>query len=201
MDRSGPPAAPIEEALRLVLDAQADLSAVPDDQRAAVEVLRHVYRFARDVERLTSSVVQSFQSRGADMTRYVIPPFRKDLKDLVERPGQAVSDATARQVETYLVAVRHWLIGSIVGYSGAAARFCREFAGKVDPKAIERQAQLPKWLDAMGLSDAGLWKRFKEVFAELQVDLVEDQVLEQAAELAAKEVEKLKSDPERRRPS
>jgi hypothetical protein len=200
-DRSAPPpppAAAVEDIVRMVVDPQADLAGVPEDQRPALRMLRGIYRFARDVERLTASVVQSFHSRAADMTRFVIPPFRKDLKDLVEGKAQAVDDAAARQVETYLAAVRQWLVAAIVGYSQAASEFCREFAGKIDPRAIERQAQLPKWLEAMGLSDASLWKRFKEVFTELQVDLVDDQVLESAARLAAREVEKLKRESERR---
>lgn len=183
----------VGDLLKWTLDSNQAVEGLPADQAAALDSLRAIYRFARDVERLTASVVQSFQSRGADLTRYVIPPFRKDLDEMLRQIARTAESGDHQQVESYLAAIRQWLVASLVGYNRSAARFCQELIGKIDPKAIEKTADVSRWRDVMGNSESDLWKKYKEIFYGLQPDLIEDQVQEQAGILANEEFDKLKS--------
>jgi hypothetical protein len=188
--------APSFEKLLLAITGGSDApGGLPEDERAAAQILRTVLTFAQDLERLITSLVQSFQTGGAELTRYVIPPFRKNLADLLEQAGPAPDAQTAAQLESYLAAVRGWLIASIMGYSRASGEYCRQLLNRIDPRRMEKQTELPRWRDAMGLADSDLWKRFKEVYADLQVDLVDDQIQEKAAALAGEEFRKLKQQP------
>ena len=197
----GRPSGPgVEEILRMVTDLEGDGRSL-EGQPPGVQVLYTIYRFTRDVERFTSSVVQSFHTRGGDVTQYVIPPFQRNLRSLLGKSGRAVDEDVARQVNTYLSAVRQWLVASHIGYSNAASRYCEKILKQVDPRGIEQDAKLSRWREAMGLTDAELWKRFKEIYADIQLDLVDDHVQEQAGVLASEEYEKLRSNKPKGRPS
>ena len=163
-----------------------------DDKAPGLEprlaVLRDVLRFAQDVETFTLGLVEAMTMPGAETASFRLPNFRDRLSGFLAAAAEG-KDVNPDDVEDYLAELRRWQIAISAGHHEAPKLWFTKLWKRISPAVIEAGKSEAGW--KLRGETAEWWNQYRDLVKDLNPDLVQDQVLQAAANFSQAEFQKL----------
>jgi hypothetical protein len=188
---SRPAAAPPASAARADLPWRA-LLAPPDDKAPDLEprlaLLREALRFAEDVETFTLGLVEAMTMPGAETASFRLPNFRERLSGFLAAAAEGKA-RNADEVKSYFDELRRWQVAISAGHHAAPKLWFTRLWKRISPAVIESGKPEAGW--KLRGETAEWWNHYRDLVKDLNPDLVQDQVLQAAAQCAQTEFQNL----------
>ena len=173
-----PTTAPAAAPWRLVASAEDDpqLASLAKADRAAVQLLREVLRFATAADRFIVGMVNNLTMQGRVTDVFVLPGFRTSILSFSDHLAKGKPLAPEELAE-YLAAVEAWLVATTAAYHEAPEMWFREFWKKASPAAIEASLQEGGRKKVFRIEAVELWEQYRSVAQSVSPELVADEIL------------------------
>lgn len=173
-----PTMVPAAAPWRLVASAEDDpqLATLARDDRAAVQLLREVLRFATAADRFIVGMVNNLTMQGRVTDVFVLPGFRTSILSFSDHLAKGKPLAPEELAE-YLAAVEAWLVATTAAYHEAPEMWFREFWKKASPAAIEAGLQEGGRKKVFRIEAVELWEQYRSVVQSVSPELVADEIL------------------------
>ncbi len=156
------------------------------DPRLAI--LRESINFAQDVETFTLGLVEAMTMPGAETASFRLPNFRDRLGALLAAAAEG-KDVNPEEVRSYFAELRRWQIAISAGHHEAPKLWFAKLWKRIDPAVIETGTRDAGW--KLRGETVEWWNRYRDLVKDLNPDLVQDQILQVAAQFAQTEFQKL----------
>ncbi|MGE5344942.1 MAG: FHA domain-containing protein [Acidithiobacillales bacterium] len=151
-------------------------------------ILRESINFAQDVETFTLGLVEAMTMPGAETASFRLPNFRDRLSALLSAAAEG-KDVNPEEVRSYFAELRRWQIAISAGHHEAPKLWFAKLWKRIDPAVIETGTRDAGW--KLRGETVEWWNRYRELVKDLNPDLVQDQILQVAAQFAQTEFQKL----------
>ncbi len=168
------------------------LLAQKDDEAGSLEprlgLLREALRFAQDVETFTLGLVEAMTMPGAETASFRLPNFRDRLSGFLTAAAEG-KDVNTDDIRNYFVELRRWQIAISAGHHEAPKLWFTKLWKRINPAVIETATREAGW--KLRGETVEWWNQYRNLVKDLNPDLVQDQVLQAAAQFAQTEFQKL----------
>jgi FHA domain-containing protein len=151
-------------------------------------VVRDVLHFAQDVETFTLGLVEAMTMPGAETASFRLPNFRDRLSGFLEAAADG-KEVNPDDVRDYLAELRRWQIAISAGHHEAPKLWFTKLWKRISPAVIEAGKAGAGW--KLRGETAEWWNQYRDLVKDLNPDLVQDQVLQAAANFSQAEFQKL----------
>jgi hypothetical protein len=163
-----------------------------DDKASDLEprlaLLRDALRFAQDVEMFTLGLVEAMTMPGAETASFRLPNFRERLSGFLAAAAEG-KEVNADEVRNYFAELRRWQVAISAGHHAAPKLWFTRLWKRISPAVIETGKPEAGW--KLRGETAEWWNQYRDLVKDLNPDLVQDQVLQAAAQLAQTEFQNL----------
>jgi hypothetical protein len=163
-----------------------------DDKASELEpplaLLRDALRFAQDVEMFTLGLVEAMTMPGAETASFRLPNFRERLSGFFAAAAEG-KEVNADDVRNYFAELRRWQVAISAGHHAAPKLWFTRLWKRISPAVIESGKPEAGW--KLRGETAEWWNQYRDLVKDLNADLVQDQVLQVAAQLAQTEFQNL----------
>jgi FHA domain len=168
------------------------LLAPKDDKTSDIEprlaLLRDALRFAQDIETFTLGLVEAMTMPGAETASFRLPNFRERLSGFLAAAAEG-KEVNAEDVKNYFAELRRWQVAISAGHHAAPKLWFTRLWKRISPAVIETGKPEAGW--KLRGETAEWWNQYRDLVKDLNPDLVQDQVLQAAAQFAQKEFQNL----------
>ncbi len=153
-----------------------------------LELLRESINFAQDVETFTLGLVEAMTMPGAETASFRLPNFRDRLSALLGAAAEG-KDVNPDEIRNYFAELRRWQIAISAGHHEAPKLWFAKLWKRIDPAVIETGTRDAGW--KLRGETVEWWNRYRDLVKDLNPELVQDQILQMAAQFAQTEFQKL----------
>ena len=151
-------------------------------------LLREALGFAQDVETFTLGLVQAMTMPGAETASFRLPNFQDRLSAFLATAADG-KDVNPEEVQSYFAELRRWQIAISAGHHEGPKLWFTKLWKRINPAVIETGTREAGW--KLRGETVEWWNQYRDLVKDLNPDLVQDQVLQIAAQFAQSEFQKL----------
>jgi hypothetical protein len=164
-----------------------------DDEEASgldprLALLRESINFAQDVETFTLGLVEAMTMPGAETASFRLPNFRDRLSSFLAAAAEG-KEVNPEEVRSYFAELRRWQIAISAGHHEAPKLWFTKLWKRINPAVIETGTRDAGW--KLRGETVEWWNQYRDLVKDLNPDLVQDQVLQVAAQFTQTEFQKL----------
>lgn len=153
-----------------------------------LSLVRETLRFAQDVETFLLGLIESMTMPGAETASFRLPNFRDRLSAFLTAAAEG-KELNPDEVRSYFAELRRWQIAIAAGHHEAPKLWFTKLWKRINPAVIETGKRDAGW--KLRGETAEWWNQYRDLVKDLNPDLVQDQVLQAAAQCAQTEFQKL----------
>lgn len=178
-------AASADLPFRILLTQEDDKTS---DLEPRLALLRDALRFAHDVETFTLGLVEAMTMPGAETASFRLPNFRERLSGFFAAAAEG-KEVNADEVRKYFAELRRWQVAISAGHHAAPKLWFTKLWKRINPAVIETGKPEAGW--KLRGETAEWWNHYRDLVKDLNPDLVQDQVLQVAAQFTQTEFQNL----------
>lgn len=153
-------------------------------------LLGKLFVFSRRVEKVVSETALAFRGgRAAAGNATMLPAWQQSINRTVQGLLMQGGQDLEREFEEHLSKLGQWFMACFWAYKRGSSAWWQQTYEAISPRTIQGRIKPHAWSKMVGGDYRKYWETYCELMADLTPDIVEDEIDENAAEVARKMID------------
>lgn len=153
-------------------------------------LLGKLFVFSRRVEKVVSETALAFRGgRAAAGNATMLPAWQQSINRTVQGLLMQGGEDLEREFEEHLRKLGQWFMACFWAYKKGSSTWWQQTYEAIAPRTIQGRIKPHAWSKMVGGDYRKYWETYCELMADLTPDIVEDEIDENAAEVARKMID------------